>query len=199
MFEIGRVIVRRPRLEETAMIHEFFEMILRDTFERNGISDLTKLLEEEIQDKKQCIAQDFETGGTDRFFLLAEYKEQIIGSVEHGLANELLNKCTNNELKSMPEIGTVFVHPEYQREGVASLLLYRLFQELSNKGVAEICFDSGYKTAQKIWCKKIGNPEYFLKDYWDEGIHHMVWKAKVKDGLELFTIKNIKQRLTPVI
>ena len=54
-----------------------------------------------------------ETDGKDRFFLVAEYEDKIIGSIEYGIANDLLNSCTNHELEGMLEIGTVFVRPEY--------------------------------------------------------------------------------------
>jgi len=182
---MDKVIIRRPRKDEIDRIHAFFILVLQDTFAINGISELKELLAGEIQDKKRCIQQDFETDGSERFFLLAEYRDEIIGSIEYGTANDLLNTCTSHELEGMPEIGTVFVHPRYQRQGVAPLLLYSLFQELNKNDVEEICFDSGYKIAQKIWCKKFGEPEYFLENYWGEGSHHMVWRLNVRESLEL--------------
>jgi predicted nucleic-acid-binding Zn-ribbon protein len=42
------------------------------------------------------------------------------------------------------------------------------------------------KTAQKIWCKKFGYPEYYLKDYWGQGSHYMVWRIQVKEDIDLF-------------
>ena len=185
MINRDKIIIRRPRIDELDSILEFFEIVLLDTFEMNGISGLKDLLEEEIRDKERCIRQDFMTDGKDRFFLLAEYEDEIVGSIEYGIANELLNSCTNHELEGMLELGTVFVHPEYQREGVGPLMLYSIFQELVKHGIEEICFDSGYKTAQKIWCKKFGSPQYFLENYWGEGSHHMVWRLNVRASLEL--------------
>lgn len=185
MINKDKVIIRRPRIDELDSICTFFELVLKDLFERNGISDLKEFFEEETQNKKRCIIQDFETNGVDRFFLLAEYEDAIIGSIEYGTANELMNTCTNHELEGMLEFGTVFVHPEYQRQGIGPLLLYSLFQELNNHAVKEICFDSGYKTAQKIWCKKFGSPQYFLENYWGEGSHHMVWRLNVRESMEL--------------
>jgi len=185
MINRDKVIIRRPRIDELDSILEFFELVLKDTFEMNGISDLKELLDEEILDKDRCIKQDFMTNGIDRFFLLAEYQDKIIGSIEYCIANDLLNSCTNHELEGMLEIGTVFVHPEYQGQGVGPLLLYSIFKELDNRAVEEICFDSGYKTAQKIWCKKFGTPQYLLENYWGEGSHHMVWRLNVRKSLEL--------------
>lgn len=112
MKNIDKIVIRRPKMEEIDSIHEFFAIVLKDTFEKNEIDNLKELFEEEVEDKKRCIHQDFLSNGKDRFFLLAEYNHEIIGSIEYGLSNELLNQCTNNEMKDILEIGTVFVHPK---------------------------------------------------------------------------------------
>lgn len=181
--DIIRPTIRRPVAEEKNSICDFFEIVLKHTFLINGIDDLKESLEEEIQDKKRKIDQDFETDGVDRFFLLAEYSGEIIGTVEYGESNELIKKLTDNEFKDILEIGTVFVHPKYQKRGVASLMLYHILQKLSGEGVREVCLDSGYKSAQKIWCKIFGLPAYCFENYWGED-HHMIWKVDVKEALE---------------
>lgn len=173
------LFIRRPQVDELEKLYNFFETVLVNTFDSNGLSNRKELLLEEIEDKKRCINQDFETKGKERYFLIAEYKGVIVGSIEYGLSNELLNKCTNYELKDFLEIGTVFVHPDYQKKGISSLLLHSLFQVLKNNKIEEICLDSGYKIAQKIWEKRFGAPAYFLKDYWGKDTHHMVWRVKI--------------------
>ncbi len=173
------LFVRRPQIDELEKLYNFFETVLINTFDSNGLSNRTDLLLEEIEDKKRCINQDFETMGRERYFLVADYKGEIVGSIEYGLSNDLLNKCTNYELKDFLEIGTVFVHPDYQKKGISSLLLQSLFQVLKKNKIEEICFDSGYKIAQKIWTRRFGKPDYFLKDYWGKDSHHMVWRVKI--------------------
>ena len=59
-----------------------------------------------------------------------------------------------------------------------------IFEELHRKGIKEFCFDSGYKSAQKIWMNKFGKPEYHLKDFWGKGEDHMVWRVNVQDVLK---------------
>jgi rifampin ADP-ribosylating transferase len=173
------------------LIDAFFEMVMEHTFQANALGDLSELKSEEIEDKKLKIRQDLATGGKERFFLLAEYQGQIIGTIEHGLSSDLLRECTNHELSAVPEIGTVFVCPEYQRQGV--------FQELRRTNVEEVCLDSGYKEAQKIWVHIFGEPAYFLKDFWSQGNHHMVWRVKVEEMLnqwntEASDIKDVLDR-----
>ncbi len=171
--------ISRPKIEDIELINEFFELVIRDTFERNGISDLVDTITEEIADKRRCLSQDIESSGKDRFFLIAKDENKIVGSIEYGPSNDLIISCTNGELKELVEIGTVFVHPDYQYKGIGSRMLKRIFTELKNNDIEEFCFDSGYKSAQKIWINKFGNPEYHLKDYWGKGDDHMVWRISV--------------------
>ena len=174
----------RPKVENIELINEFFEIVLRDTFERNGILGLVDLIVEEIEDKRRCLNQDIESNGKNRYFLIAKENDKIVGSIEYGQSNELISSCTNGKLKELVEIGTVFVHPEYQKNGIGSRMLNLIFIELEKNSIKEFCFDSGYKSAQKIWTRKFGNPEYHLKDYWGEDTDHMVWRISVKDVIK---------------
>lgn len=176
--------ISRPKVEEVELINKFFQTVLIDTFERNGISDLVELLEEETQDKRRCLSQDIESNGENRYFLIAKVNDMIVGSIEYGPSNDLIISCTNGELKDLVEIGTVFVHPDYQNKGIGSRMLNEIFLEMQRKGIKEFCFDSGYKIAQKTWIKKFGKPEYHLCDYWGENADHMVWRIKVEDAIK---------------
>ena len=72
------LVVRRPRFEEIDSINEFFELVVRDIFERNGIADLVETLEEEIVDKRRCLNQDVESNGENRYFLIATIDDMIL-------------------------------------------------------------------------------------------------------------------------
>jgi GNAT superfamily N-acetyltransferase len=176
--------ISRPRFEDIELINEFFEIVLRDTFEKNGIADLVNLIEEEIKDKRRCLNQDMESNGKDRYFLIAKEDDNIVGSIEYGPSNDLIISCTNGKLKKLVEIGTVFVHPDYQNKGIGSRMLNLIFIELEKNEIREFCLDSGYKSAQKTWTKKFGNPEYYLKDYWEKDADHMVWRIRVEDVIK---------------
>lgn len=111
--------------------------------------------------------------------MIAVANNKIIGSIEYGPASDLIGNATNNTFKQLNEVGTVFVHPDYQKRRVGNLLLQAMYSALQSKGIEEFCLDSGYVNAQKIWRKKFGAPDYLLKDYWGEGLDHMIWKVKV--------------------
>ena len=142
--------IDKALLEDKIEINRFFELVLRHTFEANDILELEGLLNDEIEDKRLCLEQCFKTNGQDRFFLIGKNDDSIVASIEFGLSNELLNICTNGELRDMLEIGTLFVHPSFQKQGIGSLMFRSLFDELVRREVDKVCFDSGYKTAQRI-------------------------------------------------
>ncbi len=169
--------IRRPRTEDINELHQFFRTVITDTFNKEGIGDQLEDLEAEIESKKAYLTEDLASNGEDRFFLLALEREKIIGTIEHGAASDLICKCTDNALKELHEVGTVFVGPDYQRMGVGNLLLENMYRTLRNKEIREFCLDSGYARAQNIWRKKFGEPAYLLENYWGEGYHHMIWRV----------------------
>ncbi|HWO95274.1 MAG TPA: GNAT family N-acetyltransferase [Bacillus sp. (in: firmicutes)] len=178
------VEIRRPRIEDIKKLHQFFRIVITDTFMKEGIGEKVEDKEDEIEMKIKYLERDFESNGEKRYFLIALDGDKMIGSIEYGPSSELISKCTNHALKHLIEVGTVFVHPDYQRKGIGNLLLNKMYLTLQERGIEEFCLDSGYIGAQKIWKKKFGNPAYLLKDYWGEGYDHMIWRIKINDLLK---------------
>lgn len=175
------VVIRRPKAEDTAELIAFFKTVVTDTYRNEGIEDMVDDREAEIQLKKAYLNQDIESDGKERYFLIACDGDKIIGTIEYGPSSELIHSCTEHAYKELPELGTVFVHPAYQGQGVGNHLLIEMFATLKNKGIEEVCLDSGYTRAQKIWQHKFGEPAYLLQDYWGEGVPHMIWLINVSD------------------
>jgi GNAT superfamily N-acetyltransferase len=182
------ITVRRPNKNDVAQLHELFKIVVKDTFTREGFGDLLKEMDEIIQSKEDYLALDFNTNGKKRYFLVAEIESKIVGTIEYGLASQLLIESTNYEYENSIEIGTVFVLPSYQYLGIGSLLLKNLCEKLARDQVYEFCLDSGYKIAGSIWKKKLGPPSYVVKDYWGEDYDHLVWCNKITETGEI--IKN---------
>ncbi|MFJ7638484.1 GNAT family N-acetyltransferase [Peribacillus sp. NPDC097225] len=157
--------IRRPRTEDIKELNQFFRTVITDIFIKEGIGDKLEDIENEIEAKKTYLESDLESNGEKRFFLIALDGDKIIGTIEYGAASDLISKCTDNALKNLNEVGTVFVDPDYQRKGIGNLLLNKIYLTLHNKGIEEFCLDSGYISAQKIWKKKYGDPDYFLENY----------------------------------
>jgi GNAT superfamily N-acetyltransferase len=180
--------IRRPHVTDIEELHEFFHTVITNAFAREGLADLVEDIEYEIETKRQCLKRDFDSNGKNQYFLIAvdNQHNNIVGTIEYAPARELVVKETNRALQGMNEVGTVFVHPDYQRRGISALLWNMIFLTFLNRGIEEFCLDSGYKNAQKIWQKKFGEPDYFLKAYWGEGHDHMIWKRRTEDMSIIF-------------
>ncbi|WP_420540229.1 GNAT family N-acetyltransferase [Paenibacillus polymyxa] len=178
------VEIRRPKVKDAEKLNELFRIVITDTFAKEGIGSKLEDIEDEIETKRAYLESDLESHGEQRYFLIAVDGDRIMGSIEYGPASELISKSTNDALKNLCEVGTVFVHPDYQKIGVGNLLLKSMYLALKDRGVEEFCLDSGYRIAQKIWEKKFGAPDYLLKDYWGKGFDHMIWRIKIKDAIK---------------
>ncbi len=177
-FGVNHVVIRRPRIEDEEELKQFFNIVITDTFAREGLAEMVEDIKNEIEMKKKYLKADFDSNGEQRYFLIALDQDKIIGTIEYGAASELITSCTNGALKELIEVGTVFVRPDYQRKGIGNLLFNAVVLTLQQKGIAEFCLDSGYTSAQKIWKKKFGEPDFLLKDYWGEGFDHMIWRLR---------------------
>jgi len=173
---VREVEIRRPRVEDIEELNQLFKIVITDTFAREGLAGLIDDIEAEIDSKKNYLQLDLDSKGEKRYFLIALAGNKIIGTIEYGPASKLIQDCTNGELSNLVEVGTVFVLPDYQRQGIGNRLLAEMLHTLKARGIAEFCLDSGYRNAQTIWKKKFGEPDYLLKDYWGQGQDHMIWK-----------------------
>ncbi|AGK53582.1 hypothetical protein B1NLA3E_09100 [Bacillus sp. 1NLA3E] len=177
-FVVHCVDIRRPS-EDNEKLNQFFRIVISDTYAKEGIAERTDDIENEIETKKKYLQSDLDSNGENRYFLIALDDDKIIGSIEYGPVSDLIIRCTDGAFEGLNEVGTVFVLPEYQGQGVGNLLLNEMYLTLKNRGIEEFCLDSGYTNAQKIWKKKFGEPDYLLKSYWGEGYNHMIWKIRI--------------------
>ncbi|MGG3886175.1 N-acetyltransferase family protein [Brevibacillus panacihumi] len=164
--------LRRPSTVDFEELRGFFHLVVSDTFEKEGISHLAHDREKEIEDKCHYLRMDLDTNGRDRYFYLALHNGNIIGTIEYGPSSPLIHHLTHGALDRIPEIGTVFVHPDFQGQGVANVLLNAIFLTL---------LGNGYTRAQQVWRKKFGEPTYLFPNYWGNGTDHMIWKGRVSD------------------
>jgi len=172
--------IRRPKVSDIETLKELFIATINEVFEREEI-DEPDLKLDEIREKQTFLLEDLNSDGKDRYFLIALIDNEIVGTIAVGPSNELIHETTPGTLDSVPEIGTVYVHPNHQKKGIGMKLMSAMYITLIGRGVESFCLDSGYKSAQKIWTRNIGEPKYVNKDKWGPGNHHMVWHKSLKD------------------
>ena len=178
---IQNITISKPLLKDIPILEDFFKFILTDTFEKNGYLDLTELRDSEIELKKEMLRQSLERETSAHFFLVAKSEDgTLVGTISVGPANEDIVECTNSAYKDFLEIGSLFIHPAYQKQGIASGLIKEVEKLLLHEGIKSYCLDSGYQLAQKTWLQKFGKPQFLIKDHWGEGADHMIWKVDIK-------------------
>lgn len=171
--------ITRPSASDIDQIHALFETVLKDTYAKNNLDDFKDELMAEIEHKKHMLALDMESDGAEVYFLIAKMNDKVVGTIEYGTANEVIEKCGDAFLMTLKEIGTVFVLPEYQGMGIGTAMLEAIKDSISKEGHSAFCLDSGYPSAQKIWLKMLGKPAFVLKDYWGVGFDHMIWRVEI--------------------
>lgn len=164
-------------------IHQFFRLVITDTFAKDGIANLKDDIEAEIETKKLYAEEALNSDGEKRYFVVAYAGKQLVGTIDFGPTSNLIKELSKGEIDNLPEVGSLLVHPKFQKKGIGNKLLLTIFQTLKEKGVHEFCFDSGYKKAQIIWTKKFGVPTVLVKNYWGVGNHHMIWRKRVCEVL----------------
>lgn len=175
------ISIIRPEEFHIEKLHSLFQVVITDTFEKEGVGHDIQGMKGEVEEKKRLLKEDIESNGNNHFFLIACYKEEIVGSISYGPCGKAIQECSKGKLNNVGEIGTVYIHPEYQKKGIGTLLLNSIFIALLSRNIEEFCLDSGYKSAQKFWEKKLGTPDIIVKDYWGEGFDHMIWYRKLRD------------------
>ena len=173
--------IRRPRHEDKEAINDFFSLVISDTYAKEGLEDRLKDIQDEIETKKKFLYSDLSEEPCRRHFLIALDGDKVIGTIEYGAPNEIIRNLPGDPFKDMVEVGSVFVHPLSQGQGIGSKLLQAMFMTLKEHGIDEFCLDSGYTKAKQIWRKKFGGPAFVLKDYWGQGFDHFVWHIRISE------------------
>ncbi len=87
---------------------------------------------------------------------------------------------TNDISSHALELGSVYIHPEYQKQGVAGNLVDRLINKMASLGIGEYYLDCGYATSQKYWKRVMGKPIKTIENYFGENESYMIWKKKIE-------------------
>lgn len=155
---------------------ELFKKTITATFVREGIADShASELPKQIQYQVEAVNRDISSDGKLERFLVAEFDGVIIGCIAFGCPGELIRKNTDAILTDTVEIKSAYILPSFQQKGIGTLLFDSILMELKEKKITKYVLDSGYRTAQKVWTKKLGVPTVILTDFWGKDAHHMIW------------------------
>lgn len=167
--------------QERAEIHALFDCTIRHTFELEDVGEEFELIDELIADQQALIDTDLDTNGEELCFLVARCNQKIVGTICMRPCSDIIQDCADRDTAGMHEIGSIYILPKFQGNGIAKLLLNRMYIALTAKGVDEFWLDSGYDIAKQIWRKILGEPTIIMKDYWAEGVDHHLWFRKIDE------------------
>lgn len=178
--------IESPRPSDESALLDFFRHVIADTFKKEGIGLLHESIAEEVAGKMRLFQAYLDANGqaspTHRF-LVARREVQIIATLTYGPSGAMIHRVTQGALSLYGELGSAYVLPRFQGQGIASVMIEKMLKDLQVAGIETFIFDSGYVRAQKIWTRKFGDPYMVLPDFWGPGGHHMIWCCSVAEHL----------------
>ncbi|MDF2545936.1 MAG: family acetyltransferase [Anaerosolibacter sp.] len=178
---INDLFISSPTETDLKSAYQVFETSIPDAFEKEGLGSLKEDIHREIMHKKHLLDASIALPRSDIYFLIAKLDGTVVGTISFGPCGEDIKKCTESQLQSIGELGSLYILPHYQNQGVGSALINAMVAHLSSQGIEQFCLDSGYKRAQKRWVRKFGVPYKIVEDYWGPESSHMIWLCKVAD------------------
>lgn len=165
------------------LVKNHFSLCIPLAFELEDLVDLKSVISSEIAFKQSLIDESLDSHSSTSF-LIARIQNEVVGVISVGPCGKEIMDCTHQKWATLKEIGSLYVHPQFQNQRIGSLLIHTAVKKLDEQGIDEFCLDSGYQHAQTKWRRKFGEPTMIVKDYWGNGLDHMIWRIKVKDILK---------------
>lgn len=164
--------IKKPIRVNLPKLEEFFRMVISETAKKEEIS-ISNFVDEEVEEKIKYCKNYFE-GKDSISMLIALDGEKIIGTICSSYCNSDIKNVIKGLKKNSMKIGTVYVHPLYQKKGIGKILLNEMYKVLRSKNIEEFYLDSGYKSAQIYWTKYLGEPFFKAKNYWGPKIDNFI-------------------------
>jgi len=172
------IYIIKPVIEDYNELKQLFKNTITDAFVKENIND-PKSINTEYLTQIDRINRYFENDNKYNY-LTARNRNKILGTIAYGPASDIVVQ-NYSAIQNIPEIMSVYITPRFQHMGIGSLLLNSILITLLANKVNEFYLDSGYYRAQQYWTKKLGKPTKVLKDYWNIGGHHMIWRKKINE------------------
>ncbi|AIQ61745.1 GCN5 family acetyltransferase [Paenibacillus borealis] len=179
MTKVGPLNIYPLTEDDISPVSDLYKLAITDAFESEGLGHLQGDIQQEIESKIRMAAASLNPPNSDIFFWVARIDGRVVGTISYAPCGEDIRVCTGNRLDAVGELGSLYVLPEYQGQGIGSALIAMLMVFLREQGITQFCLDSGYRRAQTRWLRKFGQPYAVVKDYWGPDSVHMVWLSTV--------------------
>lgn len=177
-------IIQTLTVADKEQAKSLFEISITDVFQRENLGHLMQTCHDEIDYKRRLIDDALGEKKLGFTFWVAIQGGKLIGIISFGPCGEDIRRVSHDALLHLGELGSLYVLPEYQNQGLGSALIKAMVTDLWSRGIVEFCLDSGYPSAQKRWKQKFGKPIIEIKDYWGTGMPHCVWHCHCETVLQ---------------
>ncbi|MEK3685757.1 GNAT family N-acetyltransferase [Paenibacillus sp. FSL R10-2736] len=177
--KVGPLNINPLTEDDISPVSDLYKIAITDAFESEGLGHLQVDIQQEIGSKIRMAAASLNPPNSDTWFWVARIDGRVVGTISYAPCGEDIRVCSGNQLDAVGELGSLYVLPGYQGQGIGSALVEELMVFLRKQGITQFCLDSGYRRAQTRWQRKFGEPYVIVKDYWGPDSVHMVWLCTV--------------------
>ncbi|MEK3877188.1 GNAT family N-acetyltransferase [Paenibacillus sp. FSL M7-0420] len=177
----GHLSIAPLTRDDVISVTNLYRLSITAAFEGEGLGHLDSDIQQEIESKIRMINASLSPQNADTYFWVAKMDGKVAGTISYAPCGPDIRVCTGNKLDAVGELGSLYVLPDYQGQGIASALIAELMIFLRQQGITEFCLDSGYRRAQTKWLQKFGTPYAAVQDYWGPDSVQMVWLCSVRD------------------
>lgn len=131
---LGSLSITPLAPEDIPSVSKLFKVTIADAFEREGLGHLQEDIRQETAAKIQMANAALNPQDTDVYFWLARSGGVVIGTVSYAPCGEDIRNCTDNRLSAVGELGSLYVLPEIQGQGVGSALIEEVTVFLRKRG-----------------------------------------------------------------
>jgi ribosomal protein S18 acetylase RimI-like enzyme len=174
IMEINIIKLQAQDIDKTKQLAA---LVIQNSFENDGVAHkYEKYLSEEIIRVQKKFNQDQKE---NYYFLIGKIGGNVVGTAGYGIKVGEPIKLALKQLhladKSIVELMSFYVHPQYQEKSIGSKLLQALLAHLKQADYQYFSLYTGYQKAKDFWRKKLGEPEVILPKYFEESLDCSVW------------------------
>lgn len=173
------MLITRLTEADLESAHTLYKIAIADAFNQEGLEELVTIIKEEIAYKMTLLKDSLFNPLSSYRFLVAKQDGMVVAAISFGPCGKETTECTKGALDNVGELGSLYVLPAYQGQGLGSDMISSMLLCIQARGATHFCCDSGYKRAQKRWLNKFGSPYHIAKDYWGPGNDHYIWLVEI--------------------
>lgn len=169
------MLFRKVDQQDLIQVDHIFRTSITDLVIRELI-DEPGLIDREVAQLNRTVQDSLNS--KENLFFVTEIDHRIVGTI--ALINPNLLICENVQTEpNVYEIGCVYVHPDYQKQGIGKFMFHSIKEELIRIGHEKYYLDAGFTSSQQYWFRVLGKPTYVLENHWGTGAHHFIWSKSI--------------------